>query len=87
MTEEALKTSLREESEIRLLNSLIIEAIAKEQAFEITEEEIANKYVELSEMYNMPIEEVKKHVNDNLVKVDLEFAKAVEFIYDNLKFN
>lgn len=87
MTEEALKTSLREESEVRLLNSLIIEAIAKEQAFEVTEEEIANKYVELSEMYNMPIEEVKKHVNDNLVKVDLEFAKAVEFIYDNLKFN
>lgn len=86
MTEETLRESLKEESQLRILNSLIIEAIAKELKFEITDEEIASKYVELSAMYNMPVEEVKKHVNDNLVKVDLEFAKAVDYIFDNIKF-
>lgn len=85
-TEEALKEQLKVESEARILNSLIIEAIAKEVKFEVTAEEIASKYDELAAMYQMPIEEVKKHITDNLVVIDLEFAKAVDYIFDNLNF-
>lgn len=86
MQEEELRFQVRLESAQRILNSLIIEAIAKKEKFEVSNEEIENRYQELSEMYNIPVEEVKTHLAEDLLKSDIEFSKAVDFIYDNLKF-
>ncbi|VEU80737.1 trigger factor [Haploplasma axanthum] len=86
MQEDELKNRLKEEGELRILNSLIIEAVAKKEKFEVSEKEVVEKYDELSKHYNMPVDEIKKHLPENLVKTDIEFAKAVNFIFDNLKF-
>lgn len=86
MDEEQFNNDLKLESQGRLLNSLIIEAIAKKEAFDIPQTEIDEKYEELATYYQMPVEEIKVHINDQLILVDLQFAKAVDFIFDNLKF-
>lgn len=86
MTEEQLKEQLNEESAKRVLNSLIIEAIAKKEAFEVTEDEVEDKFAEVAAMYQMEVDEVKKHLTPDLLKQDIVFAKAIDFIYDNLKF-
>jgi len=86
MNEEDLKARIKEDSEKKVLNSLIIEAISKKENFEVTKEDIKLKYEEVAKMYQMEVSEVKKHLNDELISRDIEFAKAIEFIYDNLKF-
>src|SRR5690625_847670 len=84
MNEEDLKARIKEDSEKKVLNSLIIEAISKKENFEVTKEDIKLKYEEVAKMYQMEVSEVKKHLNDELISRDIEFAKAIEFIYDNL---
>lgn len=86
MTEEDLKARVKEDSEKKVLNSLIIEAISKAENFEVTKEDIASKYEEVAKMYQMEVAEVKQHLSDELISRDIEFAKAIDFIYDNLKF-
>lgn len=87
MTEEQLTEQLRVDAEGRILNSLLIEEVAKQEAFEITDEEIANKYQELADTYNLELEQVKAQVNDELVANDIAFSKAIEVIVSNLKYN
>ncbi|HHT55616.1 MAG TPA: trigger factor, partial [Acholeplasma sp.] len=86
MTEEDLRKQINEESSKRVLNSLIIEAVSKAEKFEITEAELETKYIEVASMYQMDVAEVKKHLTDDLLKRDIEFAKAIDFIFDNIKF-
>lgn len=86
MTEEQLDSQLRADAELKVMNSLLIEAVANEENFEITAEELAEKYEEIANMYQMTVEDVKKQLNDDLVTQDIKFAKALDIIYDNLKF-
>jgi len=86
MTEEGLRAQINEDSQKRVLNSLIIEAVAKAEKFEISEEELESKYSEVAAMYQMEVAEVKQHLTADLLKRDIEFAKAIDFIFDNIKF-
>src|SRR5690554_1278009 len=86
MNEEQLETQLKADSEVKVLNSLLIEAVADAEKFEVTKEDIDAKYLEISLMYEMEIAEVKKHLNDDLLTQDIKFAKALDFIFDNLNF-
>lgn len=87
MTKEQLEEQLRSDSEVRILNSLIIEEIAKKENFTITDEEIKNKYQELADTYNLELDQVKAQVTDELIKNDISFSKAIEVIVTNLKYN
>lgn len=86
MQEEELNLQLKIDSAQKVLNSLIIEGVAKKESFEVTDEEVEKRYLELSTLYNLSVEEVKTHLAENLLKSDIEFSKAVDFIYDNIKF-
>lgn len=86
MTVEQIKEQYRTDSEIRVLNSLLIEAVAKAEKFEVSNEEIEAKYEEIAKMYQMELAEVKKHLNNEMLKQDIEFTKAIDFIYDNILY-
>ena len=86
MNEEDLMEQIKTDSEKRVLNSLIIEAIAKKEAFVVSKEDLDAKYEEIAAMYQMEVDEVKKHLTDDLLTRDIEFAKAIDFIFDNLKY-
>lgn len=87
MTEDKLKEQLKVDAEGRILNSLLIEEVAKKETFEISDEEIQAKYQELADTYNMELDQVKQQVTDELIKNDISFSKAIEVIVSNLKYN
>ncbi|MFD2308622.1 trigger factor [Enterococcus termitis] len=79
-TEADLHKQFEAEAEVRTKTNLVIEAIAAAENIEISEEEIENEIKELSEQYNMPIDQVKKVLTEDMLKHDIRMKKAVEVI-------
>ncbi|GGC76380.1 trigger factor [Enterococcus wangshanyuanii] len=79
-TEADLHKQFEAEAEVRTKTNLVIEAIAAAEDIEITEEEIENEIKDLSEQYNMPIDQVKRVLTEDMLKHDIRMKKAVEVI-------
>ncbi|MDT2756899.1 trigger factor [Enterococcus asini] len=79
-TEEDLHKQFEGEAGERVKTNLVIEAIAAEEKLDATEEEIANEIKELSEAYNMPEEQIKRVLTEDMLKHDITMKKAVELI-------
>jgi len=91
LTEEAMKASMRQQAEIDVKNILALEAVAKKQKLEITDEELEAKIAEVLKlegdtltnfMNNMPAERKKEFTRGMLRDKALDFAmdkaKAVD---------
>ncbi len=83
LTEETFEAQAKEQAEKRVLESLVIEAVAKKEGLGATKEELDSRYQELAGHYKMKVEEIKKYINDELVTNDIAFEKAVEFLVEN----
>ncbi|VEU82279.1 trigger factor [Acholeplasma hippikon] len=83
LTEEAFEQQAKEQAERRVTQSLVIEAVAKAEGFTATEEELAARYQELANYYKMKVEEIKRYISDELVKNDIAFEKAVDFLVNS----
>ena len=79
-TEEDLHTQFEGEAGERVKTNLVIEAIAAAENIDASEEEIANEIQELSEAYNMPVEQIKRVLTEDMLKHDIAMKKAVELI-------
>lgn len=79
-TEEDLHKQFEAEAEVRTKTNLVIEAIAAAENIEITDEEIQKEINELAEQYNMPVEQVKRVLTEDMLKHDIRMKKAVEVI-------
>lgn len=79
-TEEDLHTQFEGEAGERVKTNLVIEAIAAAEKIDASEEEIANEIKELSEAYNMPVEQIKRVLTEDMLKHDIAMKKAVELI-------
>lgn len=79
-TEEDLHTQFEGEAGERVKTNLVIEAIAAAEKIDASEEEIANEIKELSEAYNMPAEQIKRVLTEDMLKHDIAMKKAVELI-------
>ncbi|EOL46675.1 trigger factor [Enterococcus phoeniculicola] len=79
-TEADLHTQFEGEAEIRTKTNLVIEAIAAAENIDATEEEIAAEIKELSETYNMPEDQIKNVLTEDMLKHDIAMKKAVETI-------
>jgi len=86
MEEEELKKQIRKDSEVRVLNSLLIEAVGKQEKFEINSQDIEKSYNEIATNYKMDVAEVKKALSEKNIRSEIEFKLALDFIFDNLKF-
>lgn len=80
LTREQFDEQAETQASRNILQSLVIEAIAVEEKLDASSEELAKRYDELSAHYGMPVEEIKKYVNDTVVKNDVTFEKAIELI-------
>ncbi|NLK12412.1 MAG: trigger factor [Candidatus Phytoplasma sp.] len=83
LTQEIFDAQALEQATKRVNQSLVVEAVAKAEKLVATEEEIAERYELLSQQYNMPIDEIKKYVNDDLVSKDVVFQHAVDLMVDS----
>ncbi|MGJ0996536.1 trigger factor [Enterococcus casseliflavus] len=84
-TEADLHTQFEGEAETRVKTNLVIEAIAKAEGLEATEEDIENEIKELSEAYNMPVDQIKRVLTEDMLKHDITMKKAVKLVTGTAK--
>ncbi|QUG43728.1 trigger factor [Psychrobacillus sp. INOP01] len=86
--EEALRTQMTEDANNRVKVSLTLEAIAKQENIEASEEDINAELDKMSAQFNMKIEDIKRALGGtDVLANDLRFAKTVEFLVDNAKIS
>lgn len=79
-TEEDLHKQFEGEAEMRVKTNLVIEAIAKEENLEASAEDVAKEIKELSEAYNMPEDQIKNVLTEDMLKHDITMKQAVELV-------
>lgn len=84
-TEADLHQQFEGEAETRVKTNLVIEAIAKAEGLEATEEDIEKEIQELSEAYNMPVDQIKRVLTEDMLKYDITMKKAVEIVTGTAK--
>lgn len=85
---EQLMEQVKPEAIGRIKASLVLEAIAVKEKFEITEEKIDAELAKMAEMYHMEVEKIKEIMGDNekeSMKRDLSIQEAVNLITENMK--
>jgi trigger factor len=85
-TMESMRDAYRPMSEKQVKGRLVLEAVAANEGFEITDEEITAEIERIAKNYNMPVENLTSAISDddkkNIVK-DLQVQKAIAFVCDN----
>lgn len=84
--ENALREQMKEDAGKRVRVNLTLEAIAKAENIEVTEEEINAELENMSGMYGVSVEELKQMLGDvNGIGEDLKIRKAIDFLVENSK--
>ncbi|MGT2847198.1 trigger factor [Streptococcus massiliensis] len=84
-TEEDLHAQYAADAETRTKTNLVIEAVAKAEKFETSEEEINKEIEDLASTYNMEVEQVRKLLSADMLEHDIVIKKAVELITSTAK--
>lgn len=84
-TEEGMREQMKPNALKRIQTRLVLEAIAKAEAFEITEEEIDAEVAKMAEQYQMEADQVKSMVNVDYIKEDISYNKATELLVAEAK--
>lgn len=84
-TEADLHTQFEGEADSRVKTNLVIEAIAKAEAFEASAEEMDEEIKELAENYSMPEAQVRKLLSEDMLKHDIIMKKAIELVTGTAK--
>ena len=80
MTEEGLRETYREQAEKQVKLRLALEQYVKDNAIDVTDDEVEEEYKKIGEQYNMPVENVKMYIRPEDLKLDVEVSKAVDEI-------
>ncbi|SND32601.1 FKBP-type peptidyl-prolyl cis-trans isomerase (trigger factor) [Streptococcus pneumoniae] len=79
-TQEDLHNQYQAEAESRTKTNLVIEAVAKAEGFDASEEEIQKEVEQLAADYNMEVAQVQSLLSADMLKHDITIKKAVELI-------
>lgn len=84
-TEEDLRKQYEVDADKRVKTNLVIEAVAKAEGFEATDEEIEKEISDLATEYKMEAEQVRSLLSPDMLKHDIAMKKAVNVITDSAK--
>lgn len=84
-TEADLKATMRPDAQRRVKGSLVLDAVIKAENIEISDEDVEKEYTEMSALYNMDVEQIKKLLPAENIKDDLAQQKALELIKSSVK--
>ncbi|MGT2750382.1 trigger factor [Streptococcus orisasini] len=79
-TEEDLHKQYEADADKRVKTNLVIEAIAKAEGFEASDEEIEKEITDLAAEYSMDAEQVRSLLSPDMLKHDIAMKKAVDVI-------
>ena len=77
LTREALVDQMKPQAETRIKNRLVLEAIAKAENIEVSDEEVEAEMQKMADAYKMELDKVKEYLG--------EAGKAVDLIVDSAK--
>lgn len=83
---EEIKKEFKEDAEKRAKTKMVIEAVAKKENLEVTDEEIEEDLQKMADLYKMELSKIKEILGDSHKEatiMELKMRKAVDFIYDN----
>ena len=81
---EDILNDMKKEAEIRLKYRYLLEAIAKEEKIEVSDEEAHHELHHMCEHYHMTEEELMKEIGSlEVVKYDVRMKKALEVLKEN----
>ncbi len=87
--EAALKAQMRVDAEKRVRNNLVLEAIAKAENLEVSDEDVEEELNNLAKVYNRSAEELRSIFTSNgymdTIQSDLKVRKAVKFVVEQSK--
>lgn len=84
-TEEDLHKQYEADADKRVKTNLVIEAIAKAEGFEASDEEIEKEINDLASEYNMEVEQVRNLLSADMLKHDIAMKKAVDVVTSTVK--
>lgn len=87
MTVEQMLEQMKPDALKRIQSSLVLEAIAKEQNIQISEEEVEEELGKMAQMYGMPVDELKNYIHDSdkdSIRLELSVQKAVELVMEHV---
>ncbi|WP_407856300.1 trigger factor [Enterococcus hailinensis] len=79
-TEEDLHTQFEGEAESRVKTNLVMEAIVEAEKIEASAEDVAAEIKELADMYQMPEEQIRRVLTEDMLEHDIKMKKAVEIV-------
>lgn len=79
--------SLRPQALKRIQTRLVLEAVAKAEKIEVTEEEMEKELADMASMYQMEVDKLKELIGEKekeQVKTDIAVQKAIDFVVSNV---
>ena len=86
MTADKMMEDMKPQAIKRIETRLVLEAIAKAENIEITDEKVDEELAKMAESYNMEVEKLKEFMGENekkQMKEDLAVQEAVTFLVEN----
>ena len=83
-----LREERRADAEKLVKSSLVLEAIAKSENIEVSEEEFNAELANMAAMYNMDVEKIKSSLRENDIediKGQVKIRKTIDLLVDNAK--
>lgn len=83
LTADKIIEDMKPEAEKRIKNSLVLEAVAKAENIEVSDEEFEAELQKMADMYKMELDKIKELMGDSeaeQMKGDIAVQKAVELI-------
>ena len=85
LTLETLREQMRPQAEQQVKVRLALEKIASLENLTVTDEELEAEYTNISNAYNVPLEDVKKMILADDLKADVLVGHAMKLVRDNAK--
>ncbi|NLL92216.1 MAG: trigger factor [Ruminococcaceae bacterium] len=79
----AFRDGFRESAKKQVSLRLALEAVARAENIEITEEDIDSEFVKLSEQYKMDVDKIKSFIHPDDLSEDLKANKALDIVRKN----
>jgi len=86
ISQQEMREQYKERAEKDVKTQLVLEKIAKEEAIAPTDEEVEAEIAKLAERYKQPVEELRKHLNEDdieYMRSNLAVSKTIDFLVEN----
>ncbi len=80
-----LRNSMKEEAANRVKASLVLDAIAKAEGLEVSDEDLDAEFKRMADLYQMEIDQIKKYIREDDLRYDLTQQKAIDLLKSSVQ--